>query len=120
MLAAMRWAQMHAPEITHMATVAVDTPFFPRDLIEHLRQALAAGARVSYASTSAGPEPVFALADLALGNALARDIAASKANKVVSWFATQAAAEVLFPDVNAFFNINLPADLDHAAALRRD
>ena len=116
LLAAMRWAEKHAANVSHVATVPVDTPFFPTDLVARLRHALdrAPKADLAFAVTSEGPQPVFVLAALGLADPLERDMASGGARRVGEWLRSQRHVEVRFENGAAFFNANTPADLAHA------
>ena len=72
-LTGLAWAES-LPGVTHVATAATDTPFFPRDLVGQL-QALAgsdAAERIVMARSPAGRHPVFGLWPVALRDDLAR------------------------------------------------
>ena len=66
----------------------------------------------------AGPErhPTFALWPVALRDDLRAALAAGL-RKVVAWTDPHGCATVLFPDPDAFFNVNTPEDLARAEAL---
>jgi molybdopterin-guanine dinucleotide biosynthesis protein A len=113
LLTAMRHAGSCRPACSHVATAAVDTPFFPLDLVARLKSGLVAtpGSRLAYAVTAQGPEPVFLFADVALADTLERDLMSGSARRVVDWLRRQPHTEVTFEDPTAFFNINTPDDL---------
>ena len=121
-LAAMRWAEANATGITHVATVPIDTPFFPVTMIDRLTAGIMAspGCLLAFAATASGPQPVFALIHVGLADELERDIASGKARRVVDWLRDQPHAEVLFEeDDDAFFNVNTPEDVVVAERMMR-
>ena len=113
-LAAMDWAAGLGAE--RVATAAADTPFPPDDLIVRLA---AAGEGVVLAATpgAAGPlrHPTFGLWPVALRDDL-RAALGRGVRKVVAWADPHGAAQALFPDEAAFFNVNTPEDLERARA----
>ena len=100
-----------------IVTAAADTPFFPLDLVARLR---AAGAPLAMAATpgEAGPDrhPTFGLWPVALRDDL-RAALAGGVRKVVAWTGPHGCANALFPDAQAFFNVNTPDDLARAEAM---
>jgi len=117
MLAGLLWASRRGPAITHLATVAVDTPFFPADLVGRL--AAAAGEGAAVARSGGRDHPVFALLPLALAGDLAGFLAAGRSRGVGAWLARHAPAAVDFGPSDGgdpFFNINAPEDVAAAEA----
>jgi molybdopterin-guanine dinucleotide biosynthesis protein A len=113
-LAGMDWAA--AQGASALVTAAADTPFFPADLVARLR---AAGPFAMAATPGeAGPErhPTFALWPVSLRDDLCAALA-SGLRKVIAWTDPHGCATVLFPDPQAFFNVNTPEDLARAEAL---
>lgn len=118
-LAAMDWAADLGAD--RVATVAADTPFFPRDLIVRL------GALPGLVlAASAGPDhgqqlhPTFGLWPVALRSPL-RDSLDRSERKVRLWAEQHGATAVVFQHGGAdpFFNVNTPMDLRQAQALAR-
>ena len=113
-LAGMDWAAGQGASA--IVTAAADTPFFPADLTARLR----ARGPFAMAATQGddGPErhPTFALWPVALREDL-RAALGSGLRKVVAWTDPHGCATVLFPDADAFFNVNTPADLARAETL---
>lgn len=110
-LAGLDWAAEAGFE--SIATVAVDTPFFPDDLVARL---VAAGVPSVAATGSADAprlHPTFALWPVSVRDRL-RDWLLSGERKVMLFAGSVDARTVLFPDEAAFFNVNTPADLDAA------
>lgn len=117
-LAGMAWASANVPDASHIATVAVDTPFFPTDLVARLG---AAGREGAMARTGGRVHPVFALLPLRLAADLAGFLAAGKSLRAADWLTRHDVVAVDF-DVSAggvdpFFNINTPDDLATAEAI---
>lgn len=110
-LAAMRWAE--GLGAGRVLTVAVDTPFLPRDLVRRLA---GAGARAAYAVTPGGPHATTGLWSVEFAPGLAGALDGG-ARKVRDWTGAVGAVGVSFEDEAAFFNVNTPEDL--AAAEER-
>lgn len=98
---------------THIVTVAVDTPFFPCDLVPRLLMAGDGGLAI--ATTPDGQQGTFGLWPVALQSALA-EFLNDGGRKVRAFTQTHAAALAPFPETTppAFFNINTPDDLTQA------
>lgn len=109
-LAGLDWAEDAGFE--SVATVAVDTPFFPEDLVARL---VAAGAP-SVAATDGRPHPTCALWPVALRDRL-RDWLDTGERKVMAFAETAGARTVDFADPSAFFNVNTPGELATARAM---
>ena len=114
-LAGLDWAATLGA--THIVTVAVDTPFFPADLVSRLRPALALAPIVLAATPEPGRgrvrHPTFGLWPVRLREDLRAALIAG-VRKVVHWTEAHGAAEVLFdsaPEREPFFNVNTPEDL---------
>ncbi len=120
MLAGLEWAREHAPGTSHVATVAVDTPFFPLDLVARLLTAAGPGD-AAVAASNGRLHPVFALVPIAAAGVLAADLAGGRSLSVGEWLGRLGATPVNFDsaagNVDPFFNVNTPADLAEAAAL---
>ena len=123
-LAGLDWAvAQHASGRGAMAvvSVAVDTPFFPHDLVARL----AAFPQGALAASATGLHPTFALWPVSLRAALRAALAAGQ-RKVSAFAAAQGMARVEFagaprecgphpiPGPDPFFNINTAADLEQA------
>jgi molybdopterin-guanine dinucleotide biosynthesis protein A len=114
-LAALDWA---APQgATAVVSVAVDTPFFPGDLVPQLLLA-AEGAPFGAAVAESGgrAHPTFALWPVALREDLRAALARGEA-KVMAFAQRHQAALARFSDDQAFLNINTAQDLAAAEAL---
>jgi molybdopterin-guanine dinucleotide biosynthesis protein A len=121
-LAGMEWAARQ-PGVTHVLSVAGDTPFFPNDLAGRLAARAVAG-RVAVAASNTRVHPTFALWPVSLRNALAAFLESGDTRRVMT-FLEQAGLDVVdFPveqrgstAVDPFFNINTPEDLAEAERL---
>jgi molybdopterin-guanine dinucleotide biosynthesis protein A len=104
----MDWAAGMGAE--RVLTAAADTPFLPADLVARLSER----PGIVLAATP-GPlrHPTFGLWPVALREDL-RAALARGVRKVVAWTDRHGAAEALFPDEAAFFNVNTPEDLARA------
>lgn len=112
-LAGMEWAAKEGA--SHIVTVAADTPFLPKDLVERL-EAAAKNQPIALAETQDGRHPTFGLWPVSLADDLRARLAAGQ-RRVVTWAEDHGAASAHFQDGQAFFNINTPEDLARAEGL---
>jgi molybdopterin-guanine dinucleotide biosynthesis protein A len=114
-LAALRWAETAG--IARIATAAVDTPFFPLDLVHRLAAA-APGKAVSVARSGGRLHPVVGLWDTALAGELERQLGKGL-RSAQAWVALHDAAIADWPvaPYDPFFNINQPGDVTKASAI---
>ncbi len=122
--AALEWALSETPEAQLVATVPVDTPFFPSDMVARLLAALRATDAGSAISASGGTRhPVAGLWEVALigevENALRSGVRA-----MTRFAELQKSAVVDFPaiavgdgTIDPFFNVNTPDELAQAETL---
>lgn len=119
-LAGLDWAASLGAET--IVTAAADTPFFPCDLVPQL---LLASEGMSYplvlaatpdAKRGSARHPTFGLWPVALRDDL-RSALAGGLRKVVLWTQEHGGREALFPQEDAFFNVNTPDDLARAEAM---
>ena len=118
-LAGLLFARANCPAARLVASVAVDTPFFPETLVARLAAASKDGRRIAVAASGGRLHQVFGVFPVALAEDLMSFIARSGSLKVLDWLGRQDAATVDFPaesPVGPFFNINTPADLAAAEA----
>ncbi|MGB7432698.1 MAG: molybdenum cofactor guanylyltransferase MobA [Ahrensia sp.] len=114
--AAMRFAAS-IDGISHIATAATDTPFFPHDLVTALANQISADAPIAMATSNNNRHPVFALWSVELADRLASWLAMTETYKVVVFARDVGMTTVDFPFENGqdpFFNINTPDDLSVA------
>lgn len=118
-LAGLEWAERQGA--TAIITAAADTPFLPSDLAEVLGRAAAlAPSGLAIAATrgadgSLHRHPTFGRWPVSLRGELAAALA-NGVHKVAAFADACGAAPALFPDANAFFNVNTPDDLAEAEA----
>lgn len=119
-LAGLDWAAGQG--LSHIVTVAADTPFFPRDLVMRLR---AAGGAQGFALAASPDEtgrlmrhPTFGLWPVALREDL-RAALSDGLRKIVLWTDRHGAGTAEFgaDPVDPFFNINTPDNLAEADRL---
>lgn len=118
-LTGLEWVRAHAPETRWLVSVAVDTPFFPRDLVSRLLAAVKEGGADMACAASAGrAHPVFALWPVALADDLRRAMVEEDMRKVDRWTARYRLVEVEFSakPFDPFFNTNRPEDIATAEA----
>ena len=113
--AAALWLAENHPEVRFLASVAVDTPCLPRDLVTRLAAALAAApqARVAVAASGGRVHPVAALHRVDGLDDLVAGLADGRLRRVMSWIEARGAVVVDFadPDGDPFHNVNRPDDL---------
>jgi molybdopterin-guanine dinucleotide biosynthesis protein A len=112
MLAGLRWARGVGAD--RLATVAVDTPFFPHDLVARLAT-VARGEAIAVASSGGRRHQVFTLIPVALADDLEAFLHHGTSLKVADWLARHAIVEAPFAasdtgGIDPFFNINTEAE----------
>lgn len=126
LLAGMRWSEKNLPEAKFIASAAVDTPFFPTDLVERLAEGCGRDENtVALAASTAGTHPVFGLWPLKLADGLEKYLASGSHPKVLAFADRFMRLNVPFDDivlpngetVDPFFNVNTPADFARAEAI---
>jgi molybdopterin-guanine dinucleotide biosynthesis protein A len=117
-LTGMEWARLNRPDCTWIATIATDTPFFPRDLVARMGQAVE-GADLACARSNDRTHPVFGLWPVHLADDLRHAMVAEEIRKVDVWTARYRLVEVDFrtEPLDPFFNTNRPEDLAEAEQL---
>lgn len=104
---------------THIVTIAVDTPFFPLDLVARLREAAEGqGVPLACAKTGDRTHPVFGYWPVSLADDL-REAMGDGMRKVDRWTGKHGCAEAPFDATpfDPFFNVNTPEDLTEAEGL---
>lgn len=118
------WARAETPDAKFIASVPVDCPFLPLDLVARLKAALlAANASCAIAASEGERHPVAGLWSVELLPAMAASLQQNM--RALHRFAdAQGCAVADFgpvdiggTSVDPFFNVNAPADLEKARAL---
>ncbi|MGJ8556363.1 MAG: molybdenum cofactor guanylyltransferase MobA [Sulfitobacter geojensis] len=119
-LAGLDWAAAQGGDA--IVTAAADTPFFPCDLVpqlllrsEGMTHPLVLAATPD-AKRGTARHPTFGLWPVALRDDL-RTALNGGLRKVVLWTEQHGGREALFPQEQAFFNVNTPEDLAQAEAM---
>ena len=119
-LAGLDWAAARGGDA--IVTAAADTPFFPCDLVpqlllrsEGMTHPLVLAATPD-AKRGTARHPTFGLWPVALRDDL-RTALNGGLRKVVLWTEQHCGREALFPQEQAFFNVNTPEDLAQAEAM---
>lgn len=119
-LAGLDWAASQGADT--IVTAAADTPFFPCDLVPQLLLRAESMAHPLVLAATPDPKrgtarhPTFGLWPVALRDDL-RAALAGGLRKVVLWTDQHDGREALFPDEDAFFNVNTPEDLARAETM---
>lgn len=115
LLAGLDW--LAATGGTHLATVSVDTPFLPCDLVPRLLLASDSTKAPAIAESQGRAHPTCGLWPLGLRAPLRAALSAGE-RRIGHWAKTQGAAQAVFTgnDPDPFFNINQPDDLARAEA----
>ena len=122
-LAGLTWARQQAGgNITHVVSVAADTPFFPTDLVERFLQAVEGGVpdSIAIARTGGRLHPVFGLWPVHLADQLEQFLREEETRKVLAFVDRFTLVETSFDDgaapgsLDPFFNINKVEDLEVA------
>jgi molybdopterin-guanine dinucleotide biosynthesis protein A len=96
-----------------LVTVAVDTPFFPGDLVARL--VAAGGDGVAMAADATGAHPTFALWPVRRAADLSATFAQGTRSVAAGAEALGVVAVRFDAGADAFFNVNTPSDLSEAA-----
>ena len=116
-LAGLDWTAAHAPAVTDVASVPGDCPFLPGDLVARLSAAReAAGVPLACARSGDWRHPVVGLWPVALRQDLRKALVEENMHKIESWTARHGIAVGDWPatPIDAFFNVNTPADAAEA------
>ncbi|WP_224407067.1 molybdenum cofactor guanylyltransferase MobA [Afifella sp. IM 167] len=124
-LAGMRWSQVFCPQAHFMASAAVDTPFFPTDLVERLAEGCGRDeGTIAVAASFNGVHPVFGLWPIALADDLEEWLKKGKSNKILDFADRHLRLNVPFDHLEAdgeqidpFFNVNTPDDAEQAETM---
>jgi molybdopterin-guanine dinucleotide biosynthesis protein A len=122
--AGIEWARAETPDAKYVATVPVDGPFLPPDLVARLKAALlAADAPCAIAASNGERHPVAGLWRVelleAVTDSLKRDIRALHrfADAQGCTVADFGPIKIGNEEVDPFFNVNTPAEVEMARAL---
>lgn len=121
-LAAMRWAQENS-NATHIVTAAADTPFFPDDYVDQMMNSVQMDTvEIVIARSNDRNHPVFALWPVRLADDLEHFLTVEKENKVMLFADRYSVSTVTFEarDIDPFFNVNTPADLEQAEVIAKN
>jgi len=120
-LSALQDTQSRYPQASHVATVPIDSPFFPSDLITRLADAVHGPDEIAIAVSLGQDHPVFGLWPVSAAADLERWIVLDEKRRVRDFLARHRVRQVEFSPVETaigpldpFFNINAPADLTEA------
>jgi molybdopterin-guanine dinucleotide biosynthesis protein A len=121
----LNWVRQNTPDVSDVVTVAVDTPFFPTDLVETLAASRIANAGAPIICSSGGRHHfAFGLWPVALADPL-KEYLLEGGRSIKGFFKDYPPVIVEFELQNAvdpFFNINTPEDipvaLEHIAQLQ--
>lgn len=120
-LAGLDWAAAVDPDATHAVTVAVDSPFLPSDFVARLAAAREAAAGEAAVASSCGRRhPVAALWPVAARHALRAALLGEGLRRVGLFLDRFRPVAVEWPSApfDPFLNLNAPADLAAAEAVR--
>lgn len=123
-LAAMRWAEANAPHAYWVISAAVDTPFFPDNLVDRLVGAIGGPEpAIVLAQSGEHVQPTFGLWPITLADDLEAFLSAGD-RKVRLWAEQHICSNAIFPgyeidglEIDPFFNVNTPDDINIAEAI---
>jgi molybdopterin-guanine dinucleotide biosynthesis protein A len=116
-LAGLQFARDHRPDVSHVISVAGDTPFFPTDLVRRFCASVPTDVPViALASSSDKLQPVFGLWPVELQSDLHAWLKSGQSGKVLAFVDRHDSVEVAFDTdpatgLDPFFNANRPEDL---------
>jgi molybdopterin-guanine dinucleotide biosynthesis protein A len=119
-LAGLDHARRNLPRVSHVVSVAGDTPFYPANLVDRFLEAVPGDKPViALASSSDKLHPVFGLWPVALYNDLHDWLSTGQSGKVLAFVDRHDSIEVGFEldqatGLDPFFNANRPDDLETA------
>ncbi len=119
-LAGLEWTRANAPHCPWIATAAVDSPFFPENLVSRLMDVCGKqGADMACAVSGGRAHPVFGLWPVRLADELRHALIEEGVRKVDIWTQRFSCAEARFDaqPIDPFFNVNKPEDVEQARAL---
>ena len=113
-VSAMAWVKQNQPNVTHIITMAADTPFFPKDYVTRMVDMMQfQEKRLACASYQGRTQPVFGLWPIDLFDDLYKALVEDDLRKVDRFTAPYGVADVPFDELaaNPFFNVNTPQDI---------
>ncbi|GGB41903.1 molybdenum cofactor guanylyltransferase [Roseibium aquae] len=119
-LAGMTYARDALPDVTHVVSVAGDTPFFPENLVKRLAKSVPFDKPViALASSHDKLHPVFGLWPVQICDDLKSYLEKGESGKVLAFVDRYDSVEVAFDKetehgLDPFFNANRPDDLERA------
>jgi molybdopterin-guanine dinucleotide biosynthesis protein A len=119
-LAGLEWIAANVPHAECAVSVAADTPFIPRDLVQRLHAArLNEACDIAVATSGGRTHPVIALWQVASRAALRRALTQDGERKIDRFTARYQVAEVSWPNApyDPFFNVNEIADIGAAEGI---
>ncbi|MFJ6323554.1 MULTISPECIES: molybdenum cofactor guanylyltransferase MobA [unclassified Rhizobium] len=125
MLAALKDTAIRYPDASHVATVPIDSPFFPGDLFARLAEAIRGRDEAAIPVSSGHDHPVFGLWPVSVTDDLETWIVNDPKRRVRDFLARHTVRRVEFPAIQTsigpldpFFNVNTPDDLVEAEQWR--
>ncbi|MEL0106046.1 MAG: molybdenum cofactor guanylyltransferase MobA [Rhodospirillaceae bacterium] len=121
-LTGLEWASAHMPDAEWIVTFAADAPFFPKQLVNDLKNAVRDNAAdIACASSGGRTHPVFAIWPVRLKDDLDHALRIEEIRKIDRWTGRYAVAHIDYPlePMDPFFNVNRPEDLAEAVAYVR-
>ncbi|MBB6485161.1 molybdenum cofactor guanylyltransferase MobA [Rhizobium lusitanum] len=120
-LAALQDTARHYPDVSHVATVPIDSPFFPVDLVVRLAEAIQGSNEAAIPVSLDQDHPVFGLWPISVIDDLETWIVSDPRRRVRDFLARHTVRRVEFPTIQTsigpldpFFNVNTPDDLVEA------
>ncbi len=113
-LAGLDWVAENRPSVSWIVSIASDTPFLPRDLVQELHTQLKkSDAALACAASGGWTHPVIGLWPVSLRNDLRHALTQEGLRKIDTWTARHGVAAREWPivDHDPFFNANTPDDL---------
>ncbi len=113
-LTGMEWLQTNQPECQWLVSFAVDTPFFPSDLVSRLVDET--NTQLSCASSNNRIHPIFGLWPVSMAKELRNAMINHNMRKISAWMQQQGCIYINWDTTTGdpFFNINKPIDLQTA------
>ncbi|GJE54124.1 MULTISPECIES: molybdenum cofactor guanylyltransferase MobA [Methylobacterium] len=121
-LAGLDFAAGHRPGVSHVVSVASDTPFLPPDLVARLHRALNDSCPIAVAASGGRDHYAVALWPVSLRGDLCAALGERDERRLGAFIARHGSAISEWPvePVDPFLNVNAPADLAAAEAILKD